>query len=210
MTDLNVVVKDFVAESVNAVLESNTFEHALQVAADSAVREAIEECNIGRSVEKAIEDAIDDAIDDAAQTAVEDAVGNYDFETHVKEDIDFASIVADVIDIEEITRAVGEAIDIDRKIEGKLDVIAIEVRDRLSIDVLVHQQLDLIQKIEALQAANEELSSRLKGIKAVGVEHQASIYRAFDAVDAVEARVTALERRNAEKSKSIFSWLFGR
>jgi len=174
------------------------------------VREAIEECNIGRSVEKAIEDAIDDAIDDAAQTAVEDAVGNYDFETHVKEDIDFASIVADVIDIEEITRAVGEAIDIDRKIEGKLDVIAIEVRDRLSIDVLVHQQLDLIQKIEALQAANEELSSRLKGIKAVGVEHQASIYRAFDAVDAVEARVTALERRNAEKSKSIFSWLFGR
>jgi len=206
MTDLNVVVKDFVAESVNAVLESNTFEHALQVAADSAVREAIEECNIGRSVEKAIEDAIDDA----AQTAVEDAVGNYDFETHVKEDIDFASIVADVIDIEEITRAVGEAIDIDRKIEGKLDVIAIEVRDRLSIDVLVHQQLDLIQKIEALQAANEELSARLKGIKAVGVEHQASIYRAFDAVDAVEARVTALERRNAEKSKSIFSWLFGR
>jgi hypothetical protein len=206
MTDLNVVVKDFVAESVNAVLESNTFEHALQVAADSAVREAIEECNIGRSVEKAIEDAIDDA----AQTAVEDAVGNYDFETHVKEDIDFASIVADVIDIEEITRAVGEAIDIDRKIEGKLDVIAIEVRDRLSIDVLVHQQLDLIQKIEALQAANEELSARLKGIKAVGVEHQASIYRAFDAVDAVEARVTALERRNAEKSKSIFSRLFGR
>jgi hypothetical protein len=205
MTDLNVVVKDFVAESVNAVLESNTFEHALQVAADSAVREAIEECNIGRSVEKAIEDAIDDA----AQTAVEDAVGNYDFETHVKEDIDFASIVADVIDIEEITRAVGEAIDIDRKIEGKLDVIAIEVRDRLSIDVLVHQQLDLIQKIEALQAANEELSARLKGIKAVGVEHQASISRAFDAVDAVEARVTALERRNAEKSKSIFSRLFG-
>jgi len=206
MTDLNVVVKDFVAESVNAVLESNTFEHALQVAADSAVREAIEECNIGRSVEKAIEDAIDDA----AQTAVEDAVGNYDFETHVKEDIDFASIVADVIDIEEITRAVGEAIDIDRKIEGKLDVIAIEVRDRLSIDVLVHQQLDLIQKIEALQAANEELSARLKGIKAVGVEHQASISRAFDAVDAVEERVTALERRNAEKSKSIFSRLFGR
>jgi hypothetical protein len=206
MTDLNVVVKDFVAESVNAVLESNTFEHALQVAADSAVREAIEECNIGRSVEKAIEDAIDDA----AQTAVEDAVGNYDFETHVKEDIDFASIVADVLDIEEITRAVGEAIDIDRKIEGKLDVIAIEVRDRLSIDVLVHQQLDLIQKIEALQAANEELSARLKGIKAVGVEHQASISRAFDAVDAVEARVTALERRNAEKSKSIFSRLFGR
>jgi len=205
MTDLNVVVKDFVAESVNAALESNTFEHALQVAADSAVREAIEECNIGRSVEKAIEDAIDDA----AQTAVEDAVGNYDFETHVKEDIDFASIVADVIDIEEITRAVGEAIDIDRKIEGKLDVIAIEVRDRLSIDVLVHQQLDLIQKIEALQAANEELSARLKGIKAVGVEHQASISRAFDAVDAVEARVTALERRNAEKSKSIFSRLFG-
>jgi len=206
MTDLNVVVKDFVAESVNAVLESNTFEHALQVAADSAVREAIEECNIGRSVEKAIEDAIDDA----AQTAVEDAVGNYDFETHVKEDIDFASIVADVIDIEEITRAVGEAIDIDRKIEGKLDVIAIEVRDRLSIDVLVHQQLDLIQKIEALQAANEELSARLKGIKAVGVEHQASISLAFDAAHAVEERVTALERRNAEKSKSIFSWLFGR
>ena len=178
MTDLNVVVKDFVAESVNAVLESHTFEHALQVAADSAVREAIEECNIGRSVEKAIEAAIDDA----AQTAVEDAVGNYDFETHVKEDIDFASIVADVLDIEEITRAVGEAIDIDRKIEEKIDVIAIEVRDRLSVDTLVHQQIALIQKIAALQAANE----------------------------ALEARLAAIERRNAEKSKSIFSRLFGR
>ena len=178
MTDLNVIVKDFVAESVNAVLKSQTFEHSLQVAADSAVLEAIEDCNIGRSVEKAIESAIDGAV----ETAVEEAVGNYDFETYVKEDIDFASIIADVLDIEEISRAVGEAINIDRKIEEKIDVIAIEVRDRLSVDTLVHQQIALIQKIEALQAANE----------------------------AVEARVTAIERRNAEKSKSIFCRLFGR
>ena len=58
------------------------------------------------------------------------------------------------------------------KIEGKFNVIAI----------LVHQQIALIQKIEALQASNE----------------------------AVEARLTAIERRNAEKSKSIFCRLFGR
>ena len=55
------------------------------------------------------------------------------------------------------------------KIEGKFNVIAI----------LVHQQIALIQK---LQAANE----------------------------ALEARLAAIERRNAEKSKSIFSRLFGR
>ena len=206
MTDLNVIVKDFVAESVNAVLKSQTFEHSLQVAVDSAVLEAIEDCNIGRSVEKAIESAIDGAV----ESAVEEAVGNYDFETYVKEDIDFASIIADVLDIEEISRAVGEAINIDRKIEEKIDVIAIEVRDRLSVDTLVHQQIALIQKIEALQAANDALEARIKWIKTDAAEQQSSIYRAFNDMNAVEARVTAIEQRNAEKSKSIFGRLFGR